>query len=64
MSNVHFSSASDEWPTPDEYFARLSRLFNFTLDPCANAENAKTKAFFTKETNGLSQSWRGGVLFL
>ncbi len=55
--NVHFSSATDDWPTPDEYFERLSRLFNFTLDPCATAANAKCRTFFDAADDGLTKSW-------
>tara|TARA_B100001123_G_scaffold216283_1_gene244161 strand:- start:719 stop:1159 length:441 start_codon:yes stop_codon:yes gene_type:complete len=65
MSSVHFSSASDEWPTPDEYFVRLRTLFNFVLDPCADEKNAKAPHFFTREQNGLAQSWHhGGAVFM
>lgn len=63
--NVHFSSATDDWPTPTEYFARLAQLFNFVLDPCASAGNAKTANYYTCEQDGLAQSWhRGGAVFM
>jgi hypothetical protein len=58
QKNVHFSSESDNWATPTEYFERLSKLFNFTLDPCASAENAKCERFFDSSIDGLSQSWK------
>lgn len=62
---VHYSSASIDWPTAPEYFARLRRLFNFTLDPCASAENAKCPVFFDIRQDGLSQPWRtGGAVFM
>lgn len=36
----------------------------FTLDPCASAENAKCKKFFTKEQDGLKHSWAGERVWL
>ena len=46
--------------TPKEFFNRLSSVFNFTLDVCALPENAKCKAFYTPDDDGLSNPWRGG----
>ncbi|WP_254778353.1 phage N-6-adenine-methyltransferase [Aneurinibacillus thermoaerophilus] len=59
-----FSSASDEWPTPQSFFDELNREFNFTLDPCATHENAKCPEYFTKENDGLAQDWSGHVVFM
>ena len=47
--------------TPGYLFKRLSAVFNFTLDVCALPENAKCKAFYTPDDDGLSNPWRGGV---
>jgi site-specific DNA-methyltransferase (adenine-specific) len=52
-----FSSATDEWPTPRDFFAKLNRHYPFTLDPCATAENATCPLYFTKEQDGLAQDW-------
>ncbi len=59
-----FSSATDEWTTPQEFFDELNEEFHFTLDPAANEENHKCETFFTKEQNGLTCPWGGihGVL--
>lgn len=65
LMSVHFSSATDDWPTPTDYFVRLSKLFNFTLDPCASAANCKCANFFDIATDGLSRSWTtGGAVFM
>ena len=40
-TDLHFSSASDMWSTPQDFFDALNSIFNFTLDVCANAENTK-----------------------
>lgn len=61
--SVHFSSASDEWATPQHIFDALHAEFCFDLDPCATAENAKCAKFFTREQDGLLQQWGGGESF-
>jgi hypothetical protein len=61
--NVHFSSASPEWATPQDFFDKLNAEFGFTLDPCSTKENAKCKKFYTQEDDGLSKSWKGERVF-
>src|SRR5579875_1125348 len=56
-----FSSLTPEWPTPDAVFQALDRRYQFTLDACATAENAKCERFFTPEQNALQQDWSGAV---
>lgn len=55
-----FSSATDNWETPIDFFNELNNEFNFTLDVCASPENAKCDKYFTKEIDGLKQTWGGG----
>jgi site-specific DNA-methyltransferase (adenine-specific) len=61
---VHFSSATDEWATPQWLFDALHREFAFTLDPCATRENAKCPRFFTRDDDGLLQNWGDEVVFM
>ena len=61
--NIHFSSQSNEWATPQEFFDELNKEFNFTLDPCATKENAKCDKFYTIEDDGLSKDWRNEIVF-
>ena len=61
---VMFSSATDDWATPQHIFDTLDRQFHFTLDPCATPENAKCKLYYTKQENGLAQSWVGHSVFM
>ena len=56
---VHYSSASDDWATPQYIFDGLNAEFGFNLDVCASSENAKCKQHFTREDDGLSQTWSG-----
>ena len=60
---VLFSSRSEDWETPQEFFNMLDAEFHFTLDPCASAENHKCELYFTKEQNGLQESWGGDKVF-
>jgi phage N-6-adenine-methyltransferase len=59
-----FSSATDEWATPQELFDRLNAVFHFTLDPCATAVNAKCRRYFTIAEDGLQQDWDGERVFM
>lgn len=58
-----FSSATDEWATPKDFFDTLNEEFDFTLDPCASTDNAKCDKFYTKEQDGLKQDWSGERVF-
>lgn len=64
MDKVLLSSNRHDWETPPDFFAELDKEFHFTLDPCCEPETAKCAKYYTKETDGLSQSWggRNGVL--
>lgn len=63
INEAMFTSNSAEWATPQAFFDELNKEFNFTLDPCATPQNAKCARFFTKEIDGLAQSWRGEVVY-
>ncbi len=58
-----FSSNTDEWATPQDFFDTLNAEFQFTLDPCATPENAKCRNFYTKAENGLTKNWGGEFVF-
>jgi phage N-6-adenine-methyltransferase len=60
---VHFSSATNEWATPQDFFDQLNAEFQFTLDPCATEENAKCAKFYTEKDDGLVQSWDNERVF-
>ena len=57
------SSNTDEWATPKLFFEELNKKYNFTLDPCATNENHKCNYYFTKEQDGLKQSWSDQRVF-
>lgn len=58
-----FSSKTDLWSTPQDFYDNLNREFNFTLDPCATVENAKCDKFYTIKEDGLMQDWQGEIVF-
>lgn len=62
-TEVMFSSKTDEWATPMDFYNNLNEEFHFDLDPCANEYNHKCEKYFTIEDNGLLQSWAGHNVF-
>lgn len=60
---IHFSSATDNWSTPQYLFDALNKDFCFTLDPCADSSNHKCPKYYTKEQDGLAQDWSGEIVF-
>ena len=59
MTEVHFSSKTTIWETPQNFFDLLNEEFHFDVDVCAIPENAKCKKFYTPEMDGLKQEWTG-----
>lgn len=62
--NVHFSSETDLWATPQDTFDRLNDEFGFEVDVCATSDNAKCDRYFTPKQDGLAQDWRGLRCFM
>lgn len=54
-----FSSKTDQWATPQDFFDRLDKEFEFNLDPCADETNHKCDTYFDKSQDGLKQNWGG-----
>lgn len=63
MNPVVFSSASEEWTTPQAMYAALDAEFGFDLDAAATDANALCARWFTKDDDALARPW-GGVVFL
>ena len=64
-NDLMFSSATDVWSTPPDFFKALDNVFHFGLDVCALPENAKCRIYYTPEMDGLKQSWTGhGAVWL
>lgn len=59
-----FSSNRQDWETPQEFFNKLNKEFNFNLDPCADSKNYKCDKYFTEKIDGLKQDWGGYTVFV
>jgi phage N-6-adenine-methyltransferase len=59
-----FSSKTDLWYTPQDFYDELNAEFNFTLDPCSTAENAKCSTYFTRDDDGLSRQWAPHTVYM
>lgn len=62
-TELMFSSRTDEWETPQEFFDELNREFRFDLDACADEKNHKCDKYFTVQQDGLKQNWCGYTVF-
>jgi len=63
LNGSMFSSEKQDWETPQDFFDELNKEFQFTLDPCASANNAKCDKYYTIAEDGLSKSWFGEAVF-
>lgn len=59
MNRGLFTSKTDMWETPQEFYDKLNEEFHFTCDVCAISENAKCDRYYTPEMDGLKQEWEG-----
>lgn len=60
MNNeLMFSSKTDDWETPIDFFNEINKEFYFNFDACASEKNAKCKQYCSKEQDGLAQQWGG-----
>lgn len=62
-TDLHFSSKTDLWETPQSFFDELDKEFHFDLDACALSNNAKCKKYITPEQDGLSVPWNGQTIW-
>lgn len=52
-----FSSKSDEWSTPQDFYDKLNEKYNFVYDLAATEENTKCPDFSSIESESLENSW-------
>ena len=57
-----FSSKSDEWSTPQDFFEAVHAEFDFQVDLAATAENRKCAVFYSIENNALTADWTRNLL--
>ena len=63
MNEALLSTGKNDWETPIEFFNKLNKEFNFTLDACANETNHKCNRYYTEKEDGLSKSWDGETVW-
>lgn len=65
MDKVLLSSKDMTWCTPQAFFDQLNEEFCFALDAAATDKSAKCPAYYTPETDGLTNPWNfaGGAVF-
>lgn len=63
-SSVHFSSKTDDWATPLEFFETVNDEFHLLWDVCASHRNAKLPLYWTVEQDGLKADWRGKRIWM
>ena len=56
--SIHFTSKSQTWNTPVEFFEKLDAVWKFDVDTACLPSSALCKKFFTPEDDGLSLSWK------
>ena len=58
-TKVHFSSVSNEWETPKEFFKKYDDIYNFDIDVCANELNHLCKKYYSESNSALEKDWIG-----
>ena len=56
-TDIMFSSATDQWATPQDFFDKLNEEFHFTLDVAADESNHKCEKYYDKMADSLAQPW-------
>lgn len=51
-----FTSITDLRYTPQDFFDKLHKIYNFNLDPCSDWQNNKCEKFFTEKEDWLKQN--------
>lgn len=60
--SIHYSSARQDWATPDGVFEHLATRYGpFTLDAAASTANARCPDYLTEANDALTHPWTGRV---
>lgn len=59
-----FSNKNNAWCTPRDFFDKINKEFNFTLDPCCMPKSALCKKYYTPDEDGLKQDWSNERVFV
>lgn len=61
INKALYSSAKDDWETPDSLYDELNKEFKFDLDVAASDTNHKCWRYFTKDNSAFNIKWSGRV---
>lgn len=59
MNSAMYSSKTDQWSTPQDFFDELNNEFNFDLDPCADELNHKCQHFLQRNRTAYLKIGKG-----
>jgi phage N-6-adenine-methyltransferase len=59
LNDGMFTSKTDQWSTPVDFFDKMNSQYHFETDVCADIKNSKCNHFFDELQDGLTQEWRG-----
>lgn len=62
--SVHFTSKSQLWNTPKDFFADINAEWKFTLDAACVKSSALLPKYFTPEDDSLVQDWSNDIVWL
>lgn len=62
--NGKFDSKKQDWPTPNDLFDALNKMYDFTFDLAASERNKKCDMFFGEVDDALQQEWVGQSCWL
>ncbi len=63
MDQVLLSSKDHDWITPWDFFHKLNKIYNFTLDAAASSCNHKCSNYFDEKDDALSKDWSNNIVF-
>lgn len=66
-TSLMFSSKTDKWATPQDFFDEINREFGFSLDVCALPETQRLPGIIRRSRMGLpshGRVWYGAILHM
>lgn len=60
---IPLDAERNSYQTPKDLYQDLDSIFNFTVDACANSDNALHPNYWTVEDDAREQSWVGHTVF-
>lgn len=58
-----YTSKTDDWSTPQDFYDKCNEEFWFEVDVCADDANHKCDRYYTKEDDWLSKDWDNQIVW-